>query len=103
MPGPRYGLREVRYPVDHVLEAFIFEVSSDARSSLTLAHDSPAPVQPWEYLREVREFLRTAEDQNYWYFEAGEGRSDRRRVGGLGIIHVGNARDLCCNPHAVGL
>src|SRR5215210_8078142 len=103
IPRPRYGFLEVGYAVDYVLEALIFEIGGDARSGLTLAHDSPAPVQPRQYLREVRVFLRTAEDQNYGYVEAGEGRRNRRRVGGFGIIHVGNARDLCGDPHAVGL
>src|SRR5215211_5774369 len=68
IPRPCYGLLEVGYPLDHVLEALIFEVGGDARSGLTLAHDSPAPVEPRHYLREVRVFLRTAQDQNYGYF-----------------------------------
>src|SRR5215212_4213835 len=103
IPRPGYGLLEIGYLVDHVLETLVFEVGGDARSGLTLADDGPAPVQVRHYLREVRVFLRTTQDQNYGHVEAGEGRRDRRGVGGLGIVHVGNARDLCDYPHAMGL
>src|ERR671910_1609772 len=104
-PGKLYsswdGFLQVGGPVDYVLEALIFEVGGDAWACLTLAHDRPAHSEARQHLREVRAFLRTAEDEDYGRVEAGESRCDRRRVGSLGIIHVGHARYLCCDLHAV--
>src|SRR5215203_1801709 len=83
IPCPLDGLFEVRGPVDYVLPALNFEVRGDAWPGLTLAHDRPACFQARQHLREVRAFLRTAEDENYGHVQAGQGRRDRRRVGSL--------------------
>src|SRR5215218_6561733 len=64
IPCPLDGLFEIGGPVDHVLPALIFEVRGDAWPGLTLAHDRPARFQARQHLREVRAFLRTAEDEN---------------------------------------
>ena len=98
---PLDGPLEVRGPVDHVLPALILEERGDARPGLTLANDRAAHSQTRKHLREVGPLLRPAEDEYHGRVEAGEGRRDGRRVGGLGIIYVGNACDLCPHPHAV--
>src|SRR5918993_962270 len=104
-PGKLYsscnGLLQVGDPVDYALEALIFEVSGDAWTRLTLAHDRPAHSQGRQHLREVGVLLRATEDQHYRHVEALQGRCHRGRVGSLGIIHVSHSRHTCRDPHAM--
>src|SRR5215216_794605 len=100
---PLDGLLEVGGPVDYALPTLIFEVRSDARSGLTLAHDRTARSQTWQHRREVRLLLRATEDEHYRRVEARQGRRNRGWVGRFGIVYVRCTRVLGDDLHPVRL